>query len=143
MTANPACCTSNSTIEDAAKLMVKYNCGEIPVIQSEKDRQVVGVITDRDICCRTIGKSLNPMSMTVGAVMSSPVVTISDTGSLTECALVMEKNQIRRIPVVNQNEEICGIVALADLVEVKKSLAGEVIREISKPRGASLGSSEY
>lgn len=138
MTKDPACCTPDMGLQAVAALMIKCDCGEIPVVDSETGRLIVGVITDRDICCRTIGKGLNPLSMTVAEVMTFPAVTVSLDTTLEKCCQIMEANKIRRVPVVDDYSKVCGIITLADIARKKESLLIDVVREVSKPKPASL-----
>jgi len=134
MTANPACCTRDTSIGDVARLMVQCDCGQIPIVESKDRKKVVGVVTDRDIVCRTIAENRNPLEMRAEAVMSSPAVTVADDSDAEEVTGVMEKHQIRRVPVVNQNGELCGIISQADVARHRSSReAGELVRDVSAP----------
>jgi len=75
MTTNPACCTPENSVEEAAQMMVKHDCGEIPVAESKDHPKPVGVITDRDITCRVVAAGKNPSQTRVRDAMSSPPVT--------------------------------------------------------------------
>lgn len=139
MTPDPACCTPGSSLEEAAKLMIDFDCGEIPVVDDLKNCMPVGVITDRDITCRTVGKGLNPLEMTVGDVMSTPLVSVTPDTSLEDCMEMLEENQIRRVPVVDAGGKCVGIVALADIARnLSRADSGEVLKEVS---AASLSAS--
>ena len=134
MTPDPACCTPDTTLQRVAELMVENDCGEIPVIESVSSTKPVGVVTDRDIVCRTVAKGLNPLSMTASDCMTTPAVTVMPDTPLEECIRVLEENQIRRVPVVDAGGACCGIVALADIARhAAKREAGEVIKEVSEP----------
>ena len=134
MTPDPACCTPDTTLQRVAELMVENDCGEIPVIESVSSTRPVGVITDRDIVCRTVAKGINPLTLTASECMTTPCVTVTPDTSLDECCRLLEENQIRRIPVVDAAGNCCGIVALADIAKhAKKRDAGEVVREVSEP----------
>jgi CBS domain-containing protein len=138
MTTDPACCTSEAGLQEVAKMMVDHDCGEIPVVEYLDNKIPIGVITDRDIVCRTVAKGLNPLDLTVADCMSQPCVTVTPEMSLTECCQVLEENQIRRVPVVDGEGCCCGIVALADIaLHTKKSVAGEVVKEVSEPTAAA------
>src|SRR5436189_5961615 len=115
MTLNPACCTPQSNLEEAARLMVDFDCGEIPVVDDFTSSLPIGVITDRDIVCRTVGKGLNPLDMTVGDCMTTPLISVTPDSSLDDCYRVLEQNQIRRVPVFDAGGRCVGIVALADI----------------------------
>jgi|ERR1044072_1464825 CBS domain-containing protein len=138
MTANPAVCTPETTLQRVAELMVENDCGEIPVVEEMTNRRPVGVITDRDIVCRTVAKGINPLEVAVSGHMTTPCVTVSPDTPLEDCCRVLEENQIRRVPVVDADGACCGIVALADVARhAEKRDAGEVIREVSEPSASA------
>lgn len=138
MTSDPACCTPDSTLQRAAEMMVEYDCGEIPVVENIASMKPVGVITDRDITCRTVAKGLNPLAMTVSECMTTPCVTVTPDTSLDECCRLMEEKQIRRVPVVDEGGACCGIVALADVARhAGKRDTAEVVKEVSEPSGSA------
>src|SRR5262245_66530432 len=99
MTLNPACGRKDTPLKETARLMVENDCGEIPIV--DKNNKPIGVVTDRDIVCRTIAKGLNPLDLTAADCMSEPVVTLTPQMSLEECCRVMEEKLIRRMPVVD------------------------------------------
>ena len=133
MTLNPACCMPGTMLEEVARKMIENDCGEIPVVEDLATFLPVGVITDRDIVCRTVGKGLNPLTMTAGECMTKPPVTIMPDDSLEKCLQIMEENQIRRVPVVNASGACVGIVALADVAKnVAKKDSAEVLKEVSQ-----------
>jgi CBS domain-containing protein len=134
MTPDPSCCTMETSLEEVARMMVQCDCGEIPVLERQDLRKIVGVVTDRDIVCRAVAQGQNPMTLSAAAVMSSPAVTIREHDDVDEVIRVMETHQIRRVPVVDQNGEICGIVALADIaLHDSRKETGELVREVSTP----------
>jgi len=132
MTTDPACCTAGSTLEQVAKMMIDHDCGEIPVVDDLKTMMPIGVVTDRDITCRTVGKGLNPLTMTVSDCMSAPIVSVMPDSSLEDCYRMLEENQIRRVPVVDAGGKCAGIVALADIARsVSRADSGEILQEVS------------
>jgi CBS domain-containing protein len=134
MTPDPACCTRDTPVSDVARLMVQRDCGQIPIVESNTRKRVIGVVTDRDIVCRAIAEDRNPLDLKVEAVMTSPAVTVADTSGAEDVQSVMEKHQIRRVPVVNQNGELAGIVSQADIARQRSSReAGELVRDVSAP----------
>jgi len=137
MTANPACCVPETGLQEVAKMMVDHDCGEIPVVESKEKKIPVGVITDRDIVCRTVAQGTNPLDLTVSDCMTKPCVTVTPEMSVEECSRILEENKIRRVPVVDTAGSCCGIVALADIaLNTQSGIAGEVVKEVSQP-GAS------
>ena len=138
MTPDPACCTPDSTLQRVAEMMVENDCGEIPVVDNMASMRPVGVVTDRDITCRTVAKGLNPLAMTVADCMTTPCVTVTPDASLDECCRVLEENQIRRVPVVDADGACCGIVALADIAKhAAKRETAEVVKEVSEPSSSA------
>jgi CBS domain-containing protein len=136
MTVDPACCRASTPIRDVAQLMVVNDCGEIPVLD-EQDCPV-GVVTDRDVCCRVVAAGLNPDAVTAMHCMSRPCVTIRDDASLDECCQLVKHHQIRRVPVVDAKGRCRGIVAQADLARaLDEENAGSVVRAVSKPTSNS------
>lgn len=138
MTPDPACCTPDTTLQRVAELMVEHDCGEIPVVENAASMKPVGVITDRDITCRAVAKGLNPLTLTASDCMTTPAVTVTPDTPLEDCCRVLEENQIRRVPVVDEGGACCGIVALADIARhAEKRDAGEVVREVSEPSSSA------
>lgn len=137
MTPDPACCTADSSLREVAKLMVDHDCGEIPVVESKGTKQPIGVITDRDIVVRSVAKGNNPLDLTAADCMSKPCVTVTPEMSIEECGNILETNKIRRVPVVDQSGDVCGIVAVADIaLRAGGNVTTEVVKEVSEP-GAS------
>lgn len=133
MTKDPACCTPENTLQEAAYMMIEYDCGEIPVVDTLQDKRIAGVITDRDICCRSVGKGLNPLDMKVEEVMTFPAVTVTQDTSLDKCVELMEKYQIRRIPVVDDYQCVVGIVSMADIARKHSPHIPELMKDLSQP----------
>jgi len=138
MTADPACCTSETTLQEVAQMMIEYDCGEIPVVDSQESRVPVGVITDRDIVCRSVAKGLNPLDLTAADCMTQPCATVTPRISLQECTRIMEENKIRRVPVVDSDGSCVGIVSLADIAtHAGQGIIAEVVEEVSEPSASA------
>jgi CBS domain-containing protein len=132
MTENPACCSPQTSLQEAAKLMADNDCGELPVL--DEQRRPTGVVTDRDITCRAVAQGKDPKQTSVREVMSSPVVTATPETSVEDCCAKMEENQIRRIPVVDASGGCCGMVSQADIAKAApEHETAEVVREVSRP----------
>lgn len=135
MTPNPVVCTQNESLQDAAKKMLHHNCGEIPIVRSESNPELLGVITDRDITCRAVASGHDPANSRVGEFMTSPCLTVGPDADMEECCRILEQHQIRRVPVVNDRNECIGIVAQADIARyTDESKTAEVLKEVSQPR---------
>ena len=136
MTSNPATCTPDATLRQAAQLMKQNDCGQIPVVG--QDRQPLGVITDRDIAVRAVAEGGDPASATVGDYMTSPVTTVPASCSLDDVARVMEQGQIRRVVVVDDQGSVAGIVAQADIARAgRDGKTVEVVKQVSEPGRSS------
>jgi len=131
MTPNPAACTPTMTLDEVAKLMVHNDCGEIPIVDGSD--QPVGVITDRDIVCRVVAEGKNPTAYTAEQFMSQPIVTVPADTPLDEVVATMEKHQIRRMPVVDEQGSCVGIISQADLAWTGgERQVAELVREVSR-----------
>jgi predicted transcriptional regulator/YHS domain-containing protein len=120
------------SLKDVARLMVEFDCGEIPVVDGGANRPV-GVVTDRDITCRTVAQGKNPLDLSARDCMSAPVVTVTPDTPVEECCRTMEEHQLRRIPVVDEGGACCGIVSQADLaLRMADTQAAHVVKEISR-----------
>ena len=131
MTPDPACCTPQTKLADVAKMMLDNDCGEIPIVDFAD--QPIGVITDRDIVCRVVAQGMNPMAHTAEQYMSKPVVTVRTDARLDEVLFTMERHQIRRIPVVDENGCCAGMIAQADIARISPEHdIAELVREVSR-----------
>jgi len=134
MSKNVACCSPETSLPEVARMMVDNDCGEIPVVTVS--RAPIGVVTDRDITCRTVAEGKNPLLMEAGDCMTTPCVTVTPETSLEECCQTLESNQIRRVPVVDETGACCGMVSQADIaLHAPKTETAEVVKKVSEPTG--------
>jgi uncharacterized membrane protein len=132
MTKNPAYATLNTSLHDVAQMMAECDCGCIPVTEKAEDKKPIGMITDRDITLRTIAHNKNPLQMIAGEVMTDNVITITPEASIEDCVAVMEKNQIRRVAVVDEAGNLCGMVAQADVARQAPPFeTAELLKDVS------------
>ena len=132
MTANPAVATVGTSLSEVARMMSERDCGIVPVVEKETDKKPVGVITDRDITLRTIAHSKNPLNMIAGEVMTETVITVKPEITIEDCVQVMEKNQLRRVLVVDEAGNLNGIVAQADIARRAPSFeTAELVKDVS------------
>jgi CBS domain-containing protein len=135
MTANPAVVTPGDTIRDAARQMRDNDCGLIPVVEDAKGRRLTAVITDRDIAIRAVaeGKSADTL---VRDVMSDGPDAARPDDDLERVEQIMTSRQVRRVPVIDEQGSIVGIVAQADLARHDRAASdkkvGQVVSEVSK-----------
>ena len=133
MTAHPVTCAPETTLRDAARMMRETDCGALPVVGP--DGYPIGVVTDRDITIRAVAEGKSPTTK-VGDVMSHEVLYCFDDQELDDIAQNMAEMKVRRLPVVNRDKRLVGIISLGDLARREDSrTAGQTISEISEPGG--------
>ena len=134
MTRDPVCCTPDTSLAAAARLMVDCDCGALPVVGDLSGRMPLGVITDRDIVTRVIAQGRDPAMLTVRDCMTAPAITILADTKLHECVEMLELCQIRRVIVVDDTGACVGMVAQADIaLHASKRETGDLVRAVSKP----------
>jgi CBS domain-containing protein len=125
----------NETVKDAAKKMKQLNIGSLPVCNGNR---LEGVITDRDIAVRLVAEGLSPAKTKIRAIMSSGVTCCFVDQSVEEAVTTMETHAIRRLPILNKEKELVGMLSLGD-VSVRTAgsedadLADEGLRKVSAP----------
>ncbi|MFC5569465.1 CBS domain-containing protein [Lysobacter yangpyeongensis] len=132
MTPDPACCTAATPLRDVARMMLDNDCGQIPVV--DESQRPIGVVTDRDITVRIVAEGRDSNAATAADAMTGPARTVRTDTSLADCVCLMEADQIRRVPVVDSEGRLAGIVAIADLALAgKQESTAEVVKEVSEP----------
>jgi CBS domain-containing protein len=132
MTPDPACCTAATPLRDVARMMLDNDCGQIPVV--DESQRPIGVVTDRDITVRIVAEGRDSNAATAADAMTGPARTVRTDTSLADCVCLMEADQIRRVPVVDSEGRLAGIVAIADLALAgKQEATAEVVKEVSEP----------
>lgn len=114
MSSDVAACGPDTSLAAAAGLMWQYDCGVIPVI--DNNQKVVGVITDRDICMAAAMKNRIASEIAVGEVMSGEVFACSPDDEVDQALATMQRRQVLRLPVVNQDGALQGILSMNDIV---------------------------
>lgn len=141
MTGDVGYCQPNSALTDAAMIMWQRDCGAVPIV--DEQNQVVGMITDRDICIATAMQNRLASEIRVGEIISGNVKTCRPNDDLENALKTMKRNQLRRLPVTNENGTLLGIVSISDLLsagknkDFKKKLFA-ALREISSFRPVQL-----
>jgi CBS domain-containing protein len=130
MTDNPRTLKLDATLVDAAKIMRDEDTGVVPITDGDS---LMGLITDRDIAIRAVAEGKDPTSMKVRDCASKELVTIDPQQSLDEALRLMAKHQVRRLPVVEDDNRLIGIVAQADIARAgDDARTGEVVQQISR-----------
>ena len=129
MTSNPREGETSTSVVEAAKLMKSEDVGSLPVTE---DGRLIGMVTDRDIAIRVVAEGNDPQSVTVGEVASRDVVTVDPQQGLDEALRLMAKHQVRRLPVVEEDGRLVGILAQADVAQAgDDAKTGQMVQEIS------------
>ena len=130
MTSNPCSIDATQTVAYAARMMRDEDVGVAPIVEGEK---LVGVLTDRDVAVRVVAEGRDPESTTVAEVASKDVVTIDPQQDLDEALRLMAKHQVRRLPVVEEDGRLVGVLAQADVArEGDDARTGQVVEQISQ-----------
>ena len=134
MTRNPVCCLPTTMVEEAAKIMKRENIGPIPVIDDEQSQTLVGIVTDRDLALKIVAEGRDVKSTKVEAVMTRKVVTCRAEDDVQKALDAMAEHQLRRIPVVDKEGKILGIIAQADVATRvnQPDKTAEVVKGISQ-----------
>ena len=123
--------TPTTTLEDAAKMMRERDLGWMPVEEADK---VIGIVTDRDIVIRAIASSLDPKTTAVGQVMTKNVLSCNIDDDVDDACELMEREQVRRLVVLDDDGALAGVVSLADLAHRSdEDHSAEVLQRVSEP----------
>jgi len=134
MTKDPIYCLPTNMVSEAAELMRKEHIGSVLVVESEQSKKLVGIVTDRDLALKVVADGLDAKSTKVEAVMTHKVITRRSNNALQKVLDSMSKYQLRRIPIVDKDNKVLGIIAQADVATrvdyPKKTVA--MIKEVSQ-----------
>src|SRR5436190_21209782 len=133
MTPDPVCCTPDDTAQKVARMMKDQNIGSVPVVLDQASRKLVGIITDRDLCCNIVAEGKNPVSTRIDRMFTINPVSCRDGENIANCETLMQEHQVRRIPVVDGEGRCIGIVSQADVaLKEKPEKVSKTVTEISK-----------
>lgn len=134
MTKNPEFCLPSDTVIKAAQLMKSEDVGPIPIVADKDGKRLTGIVTDRDLTIKVIAEARDPNTTRLEDVMSDNVVTCNENDDVDKVLKLMEDNQVRRIPVVGQNDQLLGIIAQADVATRlgEPGKTGKVVEQISE-----------
>src|SRR5262249_35915458 len=130
MTSDPCTIDAGKSVAYAAKMMRDEDVGLAPIVEGDK---LIGMLTDRDIAIRVVAEGRNPDQVTAREVTSSQVVTIDPQQDLNEALRIMARHQVRRLPVVEEDGRLVGVVAQADVARKgDDKQTGQLVEEISQ-----------
>lgn len=142
MTKSPVTCGPDDTLRAAEQKMEGSNCGCLPVTASDGSRQLVGIITDRDICMAAQLQRRSLEELRVRDAMEKEVHACNPGDPLVEAQAIMQEARVRRLPVVDESERLVGVISLADLAceaereggAITKAEIGKILATLSEPR---------
>ena len=134
MTENLVFAIPEDTVSDVAQLMKKEDIGPVLIVDNERSKTLVGIVTDRDLAIKVVAEGRDPQSTRVEEVMTRKLITCYADEDVENAMKSMAQYQLRRIPVVGENMKLVGIISQADVAtrvdEPEKT--AEVVREISQ-----------
>jgi CBS domain-containing protein len=130
MTENVSVVEPDTQIPQIARKMRDEDIGSLPVVENER---LVGMVTDRDIVVRAVAEGQDVRTATAREAMSPRILYCFDDQTVEEVLENMGEQQIRRLPVVDRDKRLVGVVSLGDLAKSAKKKAGEALKEISQP----------
>lgn len=136
MTKNPVCCLPDDTVSKVAQLMKSKDIGPVPIVESEQTKKLLGIVTDRDLALKIVADGRDPKTTKAKEVMTRQVVTCHAEDDLQTALDSMSGRKLRRIPVVDNNNEIVGIIAQADVATRanQPEKTGEMVKKISQSK---------
>ena len=135
MTIQPICCVPDDAVSEVARVMRAQDVGSVPVVDGHESRRLIGMLTDRDLAIRVIAEGRDPEATSVRDVMSMNPVSCQAEDVYQEALRAMGEHQLRRIPVVDAQGRLAGIIAQADVATrlAEPSTTGAVVEAISEP----------
>ncbi|HZA52643.1 MAG TPA: CBS domain-containing protein [Candidatus Udaeobacter sp.] len=132
MTRKVQAISPSTPVAEAAEIMKAHDVGALPVCEGNK---LIGMLTDRDIIVRSTAEGFHPETIQAEEVMTRHAVYGFEDQDVGEASRIMEENQIRRLPILNREKCLVGVLSLGDIAvgTQNKELAGEALREISEP----------
>jgi CBS domain-containing protein len=134
MTGDPVCCVPTDTVARIAKLMKTENIGSVPICEDRHGKELLGIVTDRDLALQVVAENRDASSTMVQDVMTREPLTCRADDDLQTALDAMEKHQVRRIPVVDDDRRLIGMISQADVAvrSNQPEKTAEVVEEISR-----------
>jgi len=139
MNRDPVCCVLSDTAQTVARILCDRNIGSMPVVADQESRKLVGMIMDSDLCCSVIAHGMNPKKTAIEKLLTLNPLSCRDVENIETCERLMQGHQARRIPIVDREDRVIGIVSQADLaLRDKTERVSKTVAEISKASGPSV-----
>jgi CBS domain-containing protein len=134
MTKEVVCCTPSDSVQTVARIMKGRDVGAVPVVSDQESRRLVGIVTDRDLCCTVIAGGKAPEVTSVRESMTPNPFTCGPEDTLEDCEKLMQKHRVRRVPVVDERGRCVGIITQADIaLHASPEKVRKTVAEISRP----------
>lgn len=118
-------------LSEAARLMRQHHVGSVLVVDAAEPRKLVGIVTDRDIVVEVVASSIDPRTVAVGEIMTAAVMVAHEEDDVLTALKTMRWRGVRRLPVVDGSQNLCGILTLDDLLELGSNIAGDLAQAIT------------
>lgn len=138
MTKDPICCLAGDTAVHAAQLMREHDVGILPIIENQENKKLTGVVTDRDLVLKLMADGLDPWTTAVECAMSKPALACSPDDGYDEALQLMERHQIKRVPVVDRSGRVVGVISQFDVaLRIRdRQKTAEVVESLCQPDAA-------
>ena len=135
MTREPVCCEPGESIAQVAAQMKREDVGSIPVVDSHEDKQLIGIVTDRDLVVKVLAEGNAIDRATVRDAMTTNPISCRESDEVEKAVRLMSERQVRRMPIVDESGRLTGIIAQADVATRinKDHTTGELVEAISEP----------
>jgi CBS domain-containing protein len=135
MTREPACCEPGDSISRVAGIMKREDVGSVPVVESQEDKRLVGIVTDRDLVVKVLADGGDVERSTVRDAMTPNPASCLETDSIDKAVQLMSDRQVRRMPITDNQGRLTGIIAQADVATrvSRDATTGELVEAISEP----------
>ena len=135
MTSDPVCCVQSDSVTRVAEIMKQQDVGSLPVVDSTGSPRLIGIVTDRDLVVKILAENRTIQGTTVREAMTSNPTSCRDTDDVDRAVKMMAERQVRRMPIVDANGHLVGIIAQADVATRvnRDQKTGELVEAISEP----------
>ncbi|MBA3637932.1 MAG: CBS domain-containing protein [Acidobacteriota bacterium] len=135
MTREPACCEPGDSISRVAGIMKREDVGSVPVVESHEDKKLIGIVTDRDLVVKVLAEGADMERSTVRDAMTPDPASCRENDPIEKAVKLMSERQVRRMPIVDDQGRLSGIIAQADVATrvSQDATTGELVEAISEP----------
>jgi CBS domain-containing protein len=139
MTTEIYCCLPTDSLEEVASVMQSEDIGPVPIVDDLESRNLIGIVTDRDIALRAVARGLDARTTSAEEVMTRELVTCGAEDEIQSALDLMARHQVRRMPIVDGGSRLVGMISQADVATRlnESEKIAEVVEEISRPSTAS------